>query len=74
MSRKSPPKTFEQAMTRLEEITAKMQNSILPLEEALSAYQEGTELLAFCRQKLSAVEQQLSVLDNGEIKELKLDE
>lgn len=74
MSRKTMPKTFEEAVTRLEAITYAMQNSALPLEEALAAYEEGTQLVQFCQEKLAQVEQKLTVLDNGKLKELTLDE
>ena len=59
--------TFEEAMTRLEEITADIQNNDTPLEDALKKYEEGRKLILFCRQKLSDVEQKLSVLDNDEL-------
>lgn len=73
MSRKSAPKTFEDALARLEQLTQAMQSSNLPLEEALAAYQEGVELVRFCQNKLTEVEQKLQVLDADELKELDLD-
>lgn len=74
MSRKLSPKTFEEAMARLEVITQTMQNSALPLEEALLAYEEGTKLVQFCQEKLLQVEQKLAVLDKGRLTDLTLDE
>lgn len=75
MSRKpAAPKTFEEAVARLETITQAMQNNALPLEEALAAYEEGTQLVRFCQEKLAQVEQKLAVLDNGELKEWQLDD
>ncbi|MBR2252625.1 MAG: exodeoxyribonuclease VII small subunit [Neisseriaceae bacterium] len=65
--------TFEQAITRLEEITANIQNNDTPLEDALKQYEEGRKLVLFCRQKLGEVEQKLSVLDNDELLRLDLD-
>ena len=50
-----------------------MQGSSLPLEEALAAYQEGSELVRFCQNKLAQVEQKLQVLDADGLKELDLD-
>lgn len=70
---KSAPKSFEEALKRLETLTQAMQSSDMPLEEALAAYQEGNELVAYCQQKLAEVEQKLQVLDAGELKELNLD-
>lgn len=75
MSRKSPPKTFEEAITKLEQITQSMQNNALPLEEALAAYEEGMQLVHFCQEKLAVVEQKLMVLNkDDELKELHLDD
>lgn len=72
MSKKSP-KTFEEAIARLEALTQAMQSSDMPLEEALAAYQEGSELVKFCQAKLTEAEQKLQVLDAGELKELNLE-
>lgn len=73
MTRKTTPKTFEDALARLEAITEAMQGSSLPLEEALAAYQEGSELVRFCQNKLAQVEQKLQVLDADGLKDLDLD-
>ncbi|KLT72915.1 exodeoxyribonuclease VII small subunit [Neisseria arctica] len=70
---KKAPKSFEEALKRLESLTQAMQSSEMPLEEALAAYQEGKELVQYCQQKLAEVEQKLQVLDAGELKELSLD-
>lgn len=72
--KKNTPKNYEDALAQLQTITESMQNNDLPLEEALAAYQRGQELVQYCQQKLAEVEQQLQVLDNGELKELNLDE
>ncbi|UOO83297.1 exodeoxyribonuclease VII small subunit [Uruburuella testudinis] len=71
--KKSAPKSFEEALKRLETLTQAMQSSEMPLEDALAAYQEGNELVKYCQQKLAEVEQKLQVLDAGELKELNLD-
>lgn len=70
---KKTPKSFEDALSRLEALTQAMQSGDMPLEEALAAYQEGSALVKFCQNKLAEVEQKLQVLDAGELKELKLD-
>ncbi len=72
MARKTK-QTFEDALMRLETITETMQNSVLPLEEALALYKEGAELVRFCQEKLAAAEQVLQVLDDGKLKDWKLD-
>lgn len=72
MSRKSP-KTFEDALNRLNELTQAMQYNELSLEQSLTNYQEGIALLRYCHEKLNQVEQQLRVLENDELKELNLE-
>ena len=71
--KKNAPKSFEEALSRLETLTQAMQNSEMPLEEALAAYQEGNELVKYCQTKLAEVEQKLQVLDADGLKELTLD-
>lgn len=73
MKKITPPKSFEEAIKRLETLTQAMQSSEMPLEDALAAYQEGNELVLYCQEKLAEVEQKLHILDNGELKELHLD-
>ncbi|EGZ51127.1 exodeoxyribonuclease VII small subunit [Neisseria wadsworthii 9715] len=73
MKKAAAPKSFEEALKRLETLTQAMQSSEMPLEEALAAYQEGNELVKYCQAKLAEVEQKLQVLDAGELKELNLD-
>ena len=51
--------TFEKSMKRLEEITEKLEQRELPLEEAIALYQEGLELLKSCNQKLAEAEELL---------------
>jgi exodeoxyribonuclease VII small subunit len=50
------PATYEAAQDELEPVD-------MPLEQLLAGYQRGAELLAFCRDKLQAVEDQIKVLD-----------
>ena len=40
----------------------------MPLEQLLNGYQRGARLLAFCRDKLQAVEDQIKVLDEAGLK------
>ena len=71
--KKNAPKSFEEALSRLETLAQAMQSSEMPLEDALAAYQEGNELVRYCQTKLAEVEQKLQVLDAGELKELNLE-
>ncbi len=40
----------------------------MPLDQLLSGYQRGAQLLQTCRDKLQAVEDQIKVLDDGSLK------
>ncbi|MBQ9619483.1 MAG: exodeoxyribonuclease VII small subunit [Neisseriaceae bacterium] len=74
MKKYTTPKNFEDAMLRLEVLTQAMQQPETPLEEALSNYEEGRKLIAFCREKLTQAEQRLQILDQGELKDFTLQE
>jgi exodeoxyribonuclease VII small subunit len=64
--------TFEQAMKRLEEITDKLEEGDLPLEESLSLFEEGIKLSKLTQQKLDLaqhkVEQLLGIGEDGRAK------
>ena len=42
------PKTFEQMLARLDEIVRSLEKGDAPLEESLSLYTEGAELIRTC--------------------------
>ena len=63
-----PPASYEAAMEELEQLAARIEAGQLPLEQLLTGYERGAELLKFCRDKLQAVEQQIKVLDEGTLK------
>ena len=62
------PISFEAAMQELEQLVAKLESGDLPLEQLLSQYQRGAELLKVCRERLEAVETQVKVLDQDKLK------
>ncbi len=62
------PATYEAALQELEGLLARLDAGQLPLDELLTQYQRGAELLRFCRGRLDAVEQQIQVLENNELK------
>lgn len=55
-------------MRELEQLVARLEGGHLALDQLLASYQRGTELLSFCRDKLNAVENQIKVLEGGELK------
>ena len=62
------PASYEAALEELEQLVARLESGQLPLEELLTGYQRGAELLKFCRDRLEKVENQIQVLDDGVIK------
>jgi exodeoxyribonuclease VII small subunit len=65
---RSAPASYEAALTELEALVASMEEGQLPLESLLTGYRRGTELLQFCRSRLEAVEQQVRVLEQGQLR------
>ena len=55
-------------MAELEQLVSRLESGDLPLEQLLSGYQRGAELLKFCREQLDAVEAQIKVLDEDTLK------
>ena len=63
-----PPASYEAALEELEQLVGRIESGQLPLEQLLSGYQRGAQLLQFCRDRLEAVEDQIKVLDQGMLK------
>jgi exodeoxyribonuclease VII small subunit len=67
----NPPKepaSYEQALAELDRLVQQMEGGQLPLDQLLQSYKRGAELLAFCRSRLQAVEDQVRLLDDGVLK------
>jgi exodeoxyribonuclease VII small subunit len=62
------PATYEAALEELEQLVGLIESGQLPLEQLLTGYERGAELLKYCRDKLEAVENQIKVLDEGALK------
>ena len=62
------PASYEDALSELDRLVATMEAGQLPLDHLLEAYRRGAELLGFCRSRLEAVEQQVRVLEEGQLK------
>ena len=63
-----PAPRHEDDLRELEGLVQRIESGQLPLEELLQAYRRGAELLTRCRARLDAVEQQVRLLDDGELK------
>ena len=62
------PASYEDALRELERLVAGMEGGQLPLDQMIDSYRRGAELLAFCRSRLEAVETQVKVLEEGQLK------
>ncbi|MBQ2775990.1 MAG: exodeoxyribonuclease VII small subunit [Peptococcaceae bacterium] len=58
--------TYEQAMAALEEVVRKLDQGELPLEDAISSFQDGLEYIKICQAKLDAAEGKLAMFRNGQ--------
>ncbi len=63
--------SFEEALEALEKIVTELENTELPLEEALKRFEDGIKLARRCHQLLEEAEQKIEVLLK-EDEELKL--
>ncbi len=63
---KKESKSFEEALSRLDEIVADMEKGKLTLDSSLEAFSEGIELIRFCNEKLDSAEQRVKLLLAGE--------
>jgi exodeoxyribonuclease VII small subunit len=62
------PASYEQALDELDRLLQAMEGGRLPLDQLLDSYRRGATLLQFCRGKLEAVEQQVRVLEDGQLR------
>lgn len=62
------PASYELALAELDRLVAQMEGGQLPLDQLLDGYRRGSELLGFCRSRLEAVEAQVKLLDEGQLK------
>ena len=64
----SEPASYEQALAELDQLVQRMESGQMPLDQLLDSYRRGAELLAWCRQRLQAVEEQVKTLEDGALK------
>ena len=57
------PKTFEEGMTRLEDILTKMQSEETTLAETVKLYAEAAGLVDYCSRTLDKVSLQIEEID-----------
>jgi exodeoxyribonuclease VII small subunit len=62
------PASYEAAVAELDRLVAAMETGQMPLERLLESYRRGAQLLAFCRERLQAVDEQVRVLEDGQLR------
>lgn len=67
-SKNAAEPSFESALAELEKIVEAMEEGQMPLEQSLTAYKRGAELLKFCQSRLQDAQQQVKILENGVLK------
>ncbi|MBK7352947.1 MAG: exodeoxyribonuclease VII small subunit [Nitrosomonas sp.] len=63
------PESFEAASAELETIVTKMESGQMTLEASLAAYKRGMELLQYCQKTLQDAQQQIRVLESGNLQD-----
>ena len=63
------PARYEDALAELERLVQSMEAGQMPLDGLLDSYRRGAELLALCRSRLQAVESQVKLLEDGQLKD-----
>lgn len=69
-------KTFESALIELEKIVKELESGNVDLDNAIKKYTEAMELAKFCSEKLKDATDKVNkiLMDNGELKDFKVDE
>lgn len=60
--------SYEAALNELEQLVVAIESAQMPLDQLLQSYRRGADLLQFCRMQLDSVEQQVKVLEDGQLK------
>ncbi len=58
--------TFEEALSRLEEIVRMLESGSAPLDKSLELFEEGVALVKSCNSQLDNVEQRIKILSRNE--------
>lgn len=68
--------SFEEAMVQLEKIVGKLEEGDVPLEKAITYYQEGMKLSKVCSDKLTNVQEKMTQIMNeqGELEPFEVQE
>lgn len=64
MTKLDIPNNFEAGLSELEALLKKLETGELSLEEQMTLYEQGTEILKRCEGQLDDIEQKVKVLSN----------
>lgn len=53
---------FEEGLEKLEQTLAELESDGLPLEDAITKYEEGTKYYKFCKAKLESLERKIEII------------
>ena len=75
MARKKAALDFEQSLSELQALVERLESGELPLEESLSAFEQGIRLTRDCQASLAQAEQKVQQLleRDGELQEVPFD-
>ena len=59
------PKTYEEAMTQLQQILDALSDQSTPLDQSLKLYAQAAELVRLCTEKLQAASLQIRQIDDA---------
>lgn len=63
--------TLEEGFKKLDEITVRMEDPDLTLDERFALYKEGVKLVKYCSEKIDTVEKELKLVnDDLSVKEI----
>ena len=62
MQKMAVKQSFEKALKQLEEIVHELEAGDLPLEKAMSRFEDGMRLSRFCSQQLDETERKITLL------------
>jgi exodeoxyribonuclease VII small subunit len=65
---------FEHKLERLRQIVERLEQADLPLEEGVTLYKEGLQLAQACRQELHRARHEITMYQDGVLKEFELRE
>lgn len=55
-------KSFEEVLIELEDLVSKLENKEISLEDAVSTYKKGIDLINNCNEKLDKIEKEIKIV------------